>query len=146
MTPRSAAATDAARRLWARAAGDTRTPEDVAAAAERMCTELRAGLERWIGTEGYRALLDRALGLTRAEHPALDGLSCLGGDAPVTTAAMRVHRESDMAAGMVALLAALIELLGRIIGEEMAVRLVEQIGTPSPREVECAETKGGRDG
>lgn len=74
---------------------------------------------------GYRALLDRALVLTRAEHPALRSLSC-GGDEPVTTADVRAEGAAEVAAGMVALVAALVELLGRIIGEEMAVRLVDQ--------------------
>ena len=145
MTPRSTA-TDAARCLWARAAGDARAPEEIAAAAERMCTQLREGLGRWIGAGGYRALLDRALGLVRAEHPALAGISCLGEDEQVITAAVRMHGAGEVAAGLVALVAALIELLGRIIGEEMAVRLVEQIGTPSPREVAGAEIQGGPDG
>ena len=46
----------------------------------------------------------------------------------------------------------MIELLGRIIGEEMAVRLVEQTGRerererPSPRGVVSTESRGGRDG
>lgn len=146
MTPRSAAATDAARRLWAGAAGDTSAPEEVAAAAVRLCALLRAGLGRWVGAEGYRALLDRALGLARAEHPALGSLSCHRGDEPVTTAAVRAHGAAEVAAGMVVLVATLIELLGRIVGEEMAVRLVEQTGTPSPRGVVSTETEGGRDG
>jgi len=146
MTPRSAAATDVARRLWARAAGDTSVPEEIAAAAERMCTQLRAELGRWIGAEGYRALLDRALGLARAEHPALGDFSCLGGDEPGTIAAVRAHGAGGVTAGVVELVAALMELLGRIIGEEMAVRLVEQIGTPSRRGVVSTETDGGGDG
>jgi hypothetical protein len=37
---------------------------------------------------------------------------------------------------MVALVAALVELLGRILGEEMAVRLVEQTGMKDERERE----------
>jgi hypothetical protein len=146
MTRRSEAATDAARRLWARAVGDASAPEKVAAAAESVCTQLRAGLGRWVGVDGYRALFDRALGLARAEHPALGDLSCLGGDEPVTSAAVRAHGASEMADGMEALVAALIELLGRIIGEEMAVRLVEHAGRPSPRGVVSTETERGRDG
>jgi len=153
MTQRSAAATEVARGLWQRAVGDSTTPEDVAAAATRMCTELRAGLSRWVGAMGYRALIDRALLLARAEHPALGSLSCHGGDEPVTTAGVRAHSAAEVATGMVALVAALVELLGRIIGEEMAVRLVEQIGmksetdrkTPSPRGIVSTESKGGRD-
>jgi hypothetical protein len=130
MTQRSAAATEVARGLWARAAGDTSSPEEVAAAAERTCTQLREGLGRWVGTMGYRALLDRALAMARAEHPALRSLSC-GGSEPVTTADVRSEGAAEVAAGMVALVAALVELLGRIIGEEMAVRLVEQTGIQS---------------
>lgn len=146
MSPQSAAATEAARSLWARAAGDGSAPDGIALAAERMCTELRFGLGRWIGADGYRTLLNRALGAVRAEHPALTGLPCLGGDEAVMTIAVRVHGAGEVAAGLVALVAALIELLGRIIGEEMAVRLVERIGIPSPRGVVSAETGGGQDG
>ena len=151
MTQRSAAATDMARRLWARAAGDTSAPEEVAAAAERMCTQLRTWLVRWVGTMGYRALFDRALMLARAEHPALRSLSC-GGDEPVTTADVRAEGSAEVAAGVVALVAALTDVLGRIIGEEMAVRLVEHaaIGSnreerPNPRGAVSTESSGGRD-
>ena len=126
MTQRSAAATEVARGLWQRAVGDSTTPEDVAAAATRMCTELRAGLSRWVGAMGYRALIDRALLLARAEHPALGSLQCHGGDEPVTTAAVRAHSAAEVATGMVALVATLIDLLSRIVGEEMAVELVNQ--------------------
>jgi hypothetical protein len=145
MTPRSASASDAARRLWASAAGDASAPEDVAAAAARLCAQLSAGLGRWIGGEGYRALLDRSLALARAEHPALGSLSCDRGDQPVTPAAVRSHGAAEVAAGMVALVATLIEVLGRMVGEEMAVRLVEQTGNPSPRGVVSNEPEGGRD-
>jgi len=110
-----------------------------------MCTQLRAGLGRWVGATGYRALLDRALGLARAEHPALGSLLCHGGEVPMITAAVRAHGVAEVAAAMVAWVAALIELLGRIIGEEMAVRLVEQTDIPSPRGVVSTESKGGRD-
>jgi hypothetical protein len=129
----SAAATEVARRHWARAAGDTNTLEEVAAAAERTCTQLQAGLARWVGTEGYRALIDRALLLARAEHPALGGLSCHGGDQPATTAAVRAHSAAEVTAGIVALVVTLIDLLSRVVGEEMAVQLVNQAMAASPR-------------
>jgi len=152
MTQKPAAATEVARVLWARAAGDTESPEEVAAAVERTCIQLRAGLGRWIGAMGYRTLLDRALVLARAEHPALGSLSCYGGDEAMITAAVRAHGAAEVAAGMVALVAGLVELLGRIIGEEMALRLVEQTGMqtgrererPSPRGVVSVESRGAR--
>jgi hypothetical protein len=120
---------------------------------------------------GYRILFDRALALARAEHPALGGLECLGGVQPVTTDIQPAPSAAEVAAGMVALVANLVELLGRIVGEEMAVRLVEQTagerqtgpkhedtGTepardrepkeregPSPRGVVSTKAGGGRD-
>ena len=126
MTQKSAAATEVARRLWQRAVDDSGAPEDVAVAATHMCTELRTGLTRWVGAMGYRALIDRALLLARAEHPALGSLSCHGGDEPVTMAAVRAHTAAEVTAGMVVLVATLIDLLSRIVGEEMAVELVNQ--------------------
>jgi hypothetical protein len=134
MTQRSAAATEVARGLWQRAVGDSTTPEDVAVAATRMCTQLRVGLTRWVGGMGYRALIDRALLLARAEHPALGSLSCHGEGEPVTAGAVRSYSAAEVGTGMVALVAALAELLGRILGEEMAVRLVEQSGMQNERE------------
>lgn len=137
---------DAARRHWARAAGDASTPEEVAAAAERMCTDLRLGLGRWVGASGYRALLERALVATRAEYPVLGGFSGMGGDEPMIAAAVRAHGGSDVAGGLVALVAVVTELLGRIVGHELAARLVEVVGTQGPRRVVSIETEGGRDG
>jgi hypothetical protein len=135
-----------ARRLWARTAADASTPGEVAAAAERLCTQLRSGLGRWIGADGYRVLLDRALALVRPAHPALGGLSCLGEDNPTTATAAQAYGAREVAAGIVALVAALIELLGRIIGDEMAARLVEQTGVASPRRTVSTPSQGGRDG
>ena len=148
MTP-SAAANDAARRLWARASGGSSAPQHVASAAERLCAQSREGLGRWIGAQGYRALFDRALGMARAEHPALRGMSCLGGDEAAITAAVRANGHGQVVEGMVAWLAAMMELLGRIIGEETAVRLVEQTAMPRPEGPEgvvSAETERARDG
>jgi hypothetical protein len=129
---RSAAAIEVARRHWARAAGDTSTPEEVAATAERTCTQLQAGLTRWVGAMGYRALIDRALLLARAEHRALGSLSCHGGDQLLTAAAVRAHSADEVVTGMVALVATLIELLSAIVGEEMAVQLVNQAVARAP--------------
>jgi hypothetical protein len=126
--------------------GDSSTDQDVSAAATRMCTELRTGLSRWVGAMGYRALIDRALLVAGAEHPALGGLPCHGEAEPVTTPAARPCSSAEVAAAMVALVATLTELLGRIVGEEMAVRLVEQTGAPSPRGVVSTEPKGDRNG
>lgn len=146
MTPRSASAVDAACRLWRRTVGDTTAPDEFAAAANHLCAQLRVNLGRWIGAEGYRVLLGRALDEALAEHRALGGLACLGGDEPVIAAAVRAHSAGAVAAGLVTVATVLIALLGGIVGEAMAARLVEQTSTASPRGVAGTGANGGRDG
>ena len=146
MMQSSAAVTEVARSLWARDAVDAGAPEEVIAAAERICVQLQAGLVRWVGTEGYRALLHRVLELARAEHPALRLISCIGSDEQEIAAAVRAHGAAEVTAGMVALVATLIDVLSRIVGEEMAVELVNQAVAASPRRASNIGTKGERDG
>ena len=128
---------EAAQRLWARASSGATTPAEVAAAVEHMCDLLSSGLGRWIGVAGYRALLRRAVGITVKEYPGVGGFACLGGASPVTPG-------REAVTGVTTLVATLIELLGVIIGEDMAVRLVEQAGMPGPRLVVNDEPKRGR--
>ena len=146
MSPRSTAATKAAQRLWAHEAGKSEESEAVTSAAERVCARLRVELSRWIGADGYRALLRRALALTRPEFPALTGLSCEGRDGPELASAVRTHGAADVKGSVVAVVATLIDLLSRIVGEEMATRLVEQSGAPSPVKAPVTETDGGGNG
>jgi len=105
---------------------DTGAPDNMAAAVEQGCARLRAGLSRWVGSEGYRALLDRALEDVRAGHPAIAGLECGAGDLQGVAAAVGVHGSAEVREGIIALVALLIDLLGRLIGEGMAMGLVEQ--------------------
>jgi hypothetical protein len=146
MAQGSAAATEVARRVWTRDAGDLSAPEEATAAVERVCAQLQVGLARWVGSEGYRALLARVLERVRVEHPALNDLSCMGGDQPEIAAAVRAHGAAAVAAGVVALVVTMIELLGRVVGEEMAAELVRQAGTAGPRRSSNVEIRGERDG
>lgn len=125
----------AANALWHRCALTSGTRvEDALLTADRVLTALDAGLRRWIGAEGYAALLKRATVLTEAAHPALHCVADLPVNAPNGTNG-RVYQGVEIVAAMIALLTTLLSLLGRIIGEEMAARLVENIGQPSPRGV-----------
>ena len=126
----TASPADTARRLWERGAGTAASPEEAGAAAQRVCDELRVGLGRWIGVEGYRLLLDRALVLSVTDHPVLGSIACHDGDPSAAVAAARSHGAAQLATGVVALVTTLTELLGRIIGEEAAIQLVERAGTP----------------
>lgn len=143
MTPAETAANVAARRLWERAVAASPADADAYATTDRVLTELEGGLRRWVGAEGYAALLRRATAMTLPTHPALARIEDLGinpppaSDAPV--------RDDDVRAAVVALLAALMQLMGRIIGLEMAMRLVEKLGQPSPRGIVSTELEGTRD-
>jgi hypothetical protein len=134
MPHNSASATEAARRLWVRYAGDEATAAGLATDSERLFSELGTRVARWVGAEGFRVLSGRALRQAQAARPALGDLPDCGRDVGAVVSAVRTHGAPKVAVGMITVIATLIELLGRIIGEEMAVRLVEQTGAPSPRE------------
>ena len=78
MSPPSRPALAVAKRLWARMPGEAATAAAATASAEQLCMQLRVGLARWIGGEGYRALFRRAFDMARVDHPALDSLSWKG--------------------------------------------------------------------
>ena len=105
------------------------TPADVALALGRVCARLSYNLRDSMGAAGYDALLARAL--TRAEpaHPAL-AAACPrnGGEIHVDNlqASIETHGVAAATAAVEALLAAFIDILSRLIGEDMAIRLMDQ--------------------
>ncbi len=146
MTQVSAVATEAARQFWAHDGFEAGAPEEMAAAAEQGCARLRAVLTRWIGFEGYGALVDRALAQAQAEHPAIAGLQRQGGDLEGVAVAVGVHSAAEVREGIRALVARLIDLLSRLIGADMATRLVEQAWAGGARPTASAATEGVHDG
>ena len=135
----SPAADALVRRLLAaagvRIADASEPPADTAvAAAERASAEMADALARWFGPYGYHALITRALADARATHPALDGVHVRGPQVPVLDGLSEVAAQygvDAMTDGVATVLSALIGLLGRVIGEEMALMLVERsMGRP----------------
>lgn len=118
--------------LWRHAAGGATDAAALAHAAAELAGSLRRGLDRWIGADGYRALLGRALDETRPVMPVLAGLSAREPDEMALQTAVAQHGADALANGMVAMLTALIELLARIMGEDIALRLVEEAGRSGP--------------
>ena len=107
--------------------------ESVAAALQRGCTRLSRNLRDSLGEDGWTALLARALARTEADHPALKNIRPLiegGLDLDAVIAGIETHGLANVTAAIEALLAALIDILGRLIGEDMAIALIEQ---DSPR-------------
>ena len=139
MAPTSANALVVAHRLLARA-GEARdvgnSVGDPVAAGESVSRSLADSLSRWFGPYGYHALLTRALTHARAANPALAAVRVrshsdptLDGLAELATA----HGINTTTEAIAAVLSAVIELLGRLIGDDMAVNLVEQaVPTSAP--------------
>ena len=81
-----------------------------------------------MGTDGCAALLARALARTEAEHPALLTLRRQDGreiHLDGVAEAMQQHGRAAVEAGVQALMRALVEVLGRLIGADMAVRIID---------------------
>ncbi len=137
------AAVDAvARRLLAAASAPhasgtsgARAPDPVAA-AERVLADLADTLAPWFGVYGYRALLTRSLVLAQAEHPVLASVRVRAPTAVVLDGlaeAAEAHGPEVLVDGVAALVAAVTALLGRVIGDDMALNLVEgSMGGPVP--------------
>jgi hypothetical protein len=132
MAAPSASARTVAQRLLARggAPGAAATdPPDLVAATDEVCRQLAYGLTRWFGPFGYHALLSRALAQARSGHPALHDVNVRSAAEPSLeglTDSVARHGTDATTEGIVATLMAFIELLGRLIGEDMAHKLIDQ--------------------
>lgn len=92
---------------------------DVVGAMQAICDRLGVALSRWVGADGWHALLGRALAETdraRGETGlSLDVLGRLQGGAAGTTRSSCEH-----------VLVGVATVLGRFIGDALARRLIEQ--------------------
>lgn len=123
----------ALRLLRAEGASADVASEAIGAAADRVLRLLQANMSRWFGLEGFHVLLARALDRARPVHPPLAGVTLrLNG----TRSAVRLldglfddlksSSPPQALDAAVAVIAALISLLGRLVGDDMAAQLVNQ--------------------
>jgi len=106
------------------------------AACGAACDDLYRDLSRWVGPDGCHALFKRALAETRATHPALERLQLRAHSDPYIDGvadALAEHGEAAAADAFESLLFSLVELLGRLIGDDMASKLIERsLAAPKP--------------
>jgi hypothetical protein len=119
-----------ARRLLAREVAQVSDgePEKVGAALTRTFLRVSENLRDSLGDDGWGALLVRALTLAKPQNPALDDLRLLneGGIHPdAMLASVEAHGVAAVTAAVEALLAALIDILRRLIGEDMTTRIID---------------------
>ena len=106
-------------------AGDD-TPGNVACAA---CDNLYWELSRWIGFDGCHALFTRALGKARIDHPSLSSIVLRVRSDPYVEGvgqSIASHGDAAVAAALESMLVQVVDLLGRIIGDDLAAKLMEQ--------------------
>jgi hypothetical protein len=103
----------------------------VAADAVQACEQLSQHLARIIGEIGVRTLLARSAVLTSARFPWLASAIPRTASADSPWAALRVAMESQdphtASDAFADLLAAFIELLGRLIGDALVARLLHEL-------------------
>ena len=128
----SAAGTELARQLFARELRGDRSVGSAVAAAGRVTVQLMGGLSRWFGPYGSQALLTRAIASVQPRHPALSGVTM--SESYRLRGLAESGSEYDAHAvieAVVAMIASLAELLGRLIGDDLAIALLEQTTTAS---------------
>jgi hypothetical protein len=105
-----------------------RTGADTAArAAASACDHLYRELSRWVGVDGCHALFTRALSQARIEHPALTPIQLRARSEPYIddlAASIMAYGDAGTAEALESMLVRLLELLGRLIGYDMAMKLV----------------------
>lgn len=123
------------------ASSSASTPARVAAAA---CDHLYRELSRWVGPDGCHALFTRALAEARSQYPALAEVQLHARSEPYTEGvaeAIMAHGDPATADGLEALLTRLIEILGRLIGDDMSTILIERSLAATARGDRTADSK-----
>jgi hypothetical protein len=131
MTPHSPEARKIALRLLARggAIGDAACGSDCVTATQHMFRQLAGDLTRWFGPFGFHALFARALTEAKRQHPALGSVQIRSAVEPTLDGlaeGVAEHGSDAVTEGIIAMLMAFIDLLSRLIGEDMALTLLDR--------------------
>ena len=116
-----------ARQLVAREAASFAGPDAEVSAARIACETVCRDLARWVGVTGCNALFNRAALQERATRPLLTEIRVdAGSEPPLNGVAEMVetHGASAVAAGLESLLATVLALLGRLIGEDITAQIL----------------------
>ena len=129
VTPNLPPARQIARRFIDRHGAEEAAGQAAVNPAAAACDRLYQDLSRWVGLGGCHALFTRALAQARAEHPLLGTIQLHARSAPYlegVAETVEQHGAAATAEALESMLVILIELLGRLIGDEMARILIER--------------------
>jgi hypothetical protein len=118
-----------ARWLFAREMEDRANAGTPLEAAQRVTTKLASGMTVLVSSDGYRALLGRALYLARAEYPVLEGVVVGTSDVYLNKGLRATGAGHD---ALVAFIAHVIALLARFIGDDLTGKLIRQRWPDAP--------------
>jgi hypothetical protein len=125
-----------ARRLIEAPRSERSDADSLARATAAACARLYRELSRWVGLDGCYALFSRALAEARTDHPALAQIEIRARTQPhIDAVAETIMARGDPATAeaLEFMLERLIELLGRLIGDDMAIKLIERsLAAPAP--------------
>ena len=116
---------------------ESRGPELAGARnAVGACDQVHRELSRWVGTDGCHALFTRALAQATTEFPPLRKIQLRVRSEPYlegVSEAIKAHGDDETTEALQALLIRLVELLGRLIGDDMAMKLIDRSVAASAR-------------
>ena len=107
-------------------------PDRLGDALERTFTRVSGNIRRSVGEDGYAALIARAAVTTISDERVLTVIprpDATGIDIDIATA-VEAHGVQAVGASLESLLAALVDILSDLIGEDMARTLLDHDGSP----------------
>jgi hypothetical protein len=126
----SSTAADLTRRLLASAATVAGDELDTVTAPARFAWQgVATEFTRWLGAQGFDALMFRVLAVTRIDHPALEPIRYRPAPVPALegiTASVERFGGPATAKALEGLLESILALLGRLIGDDIVATLVER--------------------
>ncbi|HUF66049.1 MAG TPA: hypothetical protein VMM17_08730 [Gemmatimonadaceae bacterium] len=99
------------------------------AARAAACDRLYRDLSRWVGPDGCHALFTRALAESLTEYPLLAEVQLRPRSEPYVEGAAdtaRSHGDAVTAEALESIIVHVIELLRRLVGDDMAIKLIER--------------------
>ncbi|HEY5061629.1 MAG TPA: hypothetical protein VII52_08850, partial [Gemmatimonadaceae bacterium] len=104
-----------------------------AAALRRVYARVSNNLRRFVGDDGYNALMARVLASTEREHPALKDLHRVGAadvELARVVASIDVHGTATTTAAVEAILVTLADVLSGLIGADMVLNILDPDSQP----------------
>ncbi|HYN80677.1 MAG TPA: hypothetical protein VES88_04185 [Gemmatimonadaceae bacterium] len=146
MSPDFPAALQLARRLIDRDSAEGAASPGSAQLAAAAFDRLYLDLAIWVGFDGCHALFVRALAEARGEDPLLQTIAVRARSSPYlggVAETIEQHGDRETAEALESMLVILIDLMGRLIGDEMARNLIERGFEVSAGDGEKAATRRG---